>query len=168
MNDVATEVPSLTKKNLDLISLPEHRAESIINVFARLAKIYNIPMEYAMQLAGAEATKISGLPFDRLLARSQYVSEAEDNDMMLEPVVLGIRLSMTERQVNSLLCDHGLQVRTSNGYEPTEDGEYFCRRHQFTRNGKLVYMLQWRTSFVYSLAEESGWPISSACGEQDD
>lgn len=134
--------------------LPEQRAESIIGVFTRLAAAHGVPMSFAMQLASVEATKISGLPFDRLLTQAACMNAVPDEDVMLEPTELGKRYGISGQRLNSILGDHDLQMKIGDNWIPTEDGLKFSQRHAWSRNGKSGYNLKWRVSFVDDLMSE--------------
>jgi len=133
--------------------LPEQRAESIIGVFTRLAAAHGVPMSFAMQIASAEATKISGLPFDRLLTQAACMNDVPDKDVMLEPNELGKRFGVSGQRINQILGQHGLQMKVGGVWLPTDEGIEHCQRHAWTRNGKSGYNLKWDLILVEELLE---------------
>ncbi|MBV5310805.1 Rha family transcriptional regulator [Chromatium okenii] len=141
--------------------LPEQRAESIISVFARLATAHKVPMSFALQLAGVEATKVSGLPFDRLLTQAEAMNDVPDEDVMLEPTELGERLGFGKGkraaiEINKMLERVCLQNRVEDYWEPTPEGAELCSTHAWTRGKKSGYNIKWRLSAIKSLFDEYG------------
>lgn len=141
--------------------LPEQRAESIIGSFVRIAQMCQIPMSFTLQLAGAEATRATGMPWDRLLTQSTHMDNVSAEDILLEPSDLGEKLGYgVGRQagvmLNRALAAIGFQKQVGKAWEPTDAGRPYCQRHAWSANGKSGYNLKWSLAAVTDALTSSG------------
>ena len=132
---------------------PAYLAQSVVESMMSLAKQFEVPMSFAMQLASSEATRISGLSFDKLLTQSSCMNNVSDAAVYLEPTELGKHFGLSAAQFNKVLAQAGLQVKTMDGWVPTEEGSQFCQRHAWSRAGKSGYNLKWLCTAMEELLE---------------
>ena len=139
---------------------PAAIGEDVINSMMRVAALCKVPAHYALQVAGSEATRQSGMPWDRLLTQSEHMSAVPASEVMLEPTELGRLFGLSGRLMNEWLADKGLQERVGGVWKPTKAGAPHCLTHSWVSGSKSGYNLKWRAKVVEDL-----WQDQGACRE---
>ncbi|NCC41253.1 MAG: hypothetical protein EOM21_17835 [Gammaproteobacteria bacterium] len=116
-----------------------------------VAKLFGIPESYALQIAGSEAVRQTGMPWDRLLTQAAAMSNVPDEDVMLEPTDLGRLFDLSGAAMNKKLAELGLQVKEAGEWRPTEEGRALCERHAWVRGNKDGYNLKWKAAEIEKL-----------------
>jgi hypothetical protein len=141
--------------------LPEQRGESIINVFMRVAATCQVPMSYALQVAGSEATAVTGMPFDVLLNQSEAMNDVPESDMLLEPTQMAEYLGLGKgnaagAKLNKMMAALGYQYKSGEFWIPTDTGKPHCISHNYSKNGHKGTNLKWKVPFVKEVLQGAG------------
>jgi hypothetical protein len=128
--------------------LPAYVGEATIDTMMRVADKYKVPRSFAMQMSAVEATRQTGMPWDKFLTQSEIMSNVPDEDVMLEPTDLGKHFNMSGAAMNKWLAAQGLQAMTKKGWEPTDIGRNLCERHAWSARGKSGYNYKWNLESI--------------------
>lgn len=90
-----------------------------------------------------------GVNFGNLLAHSPAQKQIEDEEIMLEPSVIGERLGITGsiiqrgKKINEFLAYINYQEKINKEWVPTKLGQSYCIKHQWRKGTKRGYNLLW-------------------------
>ncbi len=137
--------------------LPTTKAKNIIKDGLEVAALFNVPRHLAEVEAVKQARTITGVDYTPLLLASPAQSQIAEEEKSLEPADIGKALGLKGtpqkigRAINGFLCEAGLQIKTSAGWVPTDEGAHLASRHQWSKGDKTGYNYKWNLAKVRDL-----------------
>lgn len=125
-------------------------AAEIFEANLRVARLLEVPAHLAQIESIKTAHRETGVDFHHLLAHTPAQNNIPDEEMMLEPRDLGIRLGIDQsgKTLNRMLEHIGWQARVNDTWQPTEAGKPHCQAHSWKTGEKSGYNLKWRVDAV--------------------
>lgn len=136
--------------------LPAERGARIIKADLEVAALFGTPVHIAQTEAVKDALRLTGHDFTPLLLAAPAQSNFREEEEMLEPTDLAVKLGLGSRgaAVNSLLERAGWQVKSDDGvWIATSVGQPNCSRHHWSKGGKSGYNYKWNVQAVNRLLE---------------
>ena len=115
------------------------------------ASLFKIPEHLAQIEATKEVLKLHGVDFAPLLKIAPAQQNILREEESLEPTDLGKTIGYTGKDFNLLLVASGMQVKTVEGWFPTEEGKPYATVHSWAKGAKSGYNLKWRRSVLKQL-----------------
>lgn len=107
-------------------------------------ELLKVPEHISQQEVVKRVCYETGVDFSPALKFAPAQLKVETKDMMLEPTELAAALGFNNAMaVNKWLQKIEMQVKTKNGWEPTDQGKPHCANHSWTKGGKQGYNLRW-------------------------
>lgn len=107
-------------------------------------ELLKVPEHISQQEVVKRVCYETGVDFSPALKFAPAQLKVETKDMMLEPTELAAALGFNNAMaVNKWLQKMEMQVKTKNGWEPTDKGKPHCANHSWTKGGKQGYNLRW-------------------------
>jgi hypothetical protein len=135
---------------------PAERGARIVRADLEVAALFGTPLHIAQTEAVKDALRLTGHDFTPLLLAAPAQSQIREEEQMLEPTDLAVKLGIGARgaAVNSLLERSGWQYRNSDGvWTATSIGQAHCFRHHWSKGGKSGYNYKWNVTEVRRLLE---------------
>lgn len=119
-------------------------AFDMIKTHLSVWELLNVPEHIRQQEVVKQVNRETGVDFSPALKFAPAQLKVDDQELMLEPTELANALGFkTASAANLWLQKIEMQVKTKNGWEPTEKGRSFCARHSWTKGNKQGYNLRW-------------------------
>lgn len=113
--------------------------------------LFEIPKHLAQIEATKEVLKLHGVDFSPYLKIAPAQQNILREEESLEPTDLGKTIGYTGKDFNLLLVSSGMQVKTVEGWFPTEEGKPYATVHSWAKGAKSGYNLKWRRSVLKQL-----------------
>lgn len=133
------------------VMLPAQVGETTIDCMMNIATKYGVPKSYAIQVAAAEATRQTGMPWDNLLTQAEAMNNVPDEELLLEPTALGKLFEMSGVAMNKWLAAEGLQTKVGGVWTPTDKGTPLCQRHAWVKGSQSGYNLKWKVAEIENM-----------------
>lgn len=128
---------------------PYEKGLNAAEVFMKAGELFGAPKHLVQIEAVKEAKRYAGVDLSPLLRLSPVQDDIPEEEEMLEPTELAVRLGIPSAIVmNRRLREFGLQVKTKDGWEPTPVGKTMCTRHAWQSGAKSGYNLKWNVKAV--------------------
>lgn len=132
------------------------RGLRVLKVDLEAGALLGVPLHIAQTEAVKDALRLTGHDFTPLLLSAPAQSQIREEEEMLEPTDLAVKLGLGSRgaAVNSLLQRAGWQYRNDDGiWTATGVGQEYCSRHHWSKGGKSGYNYKWNVAGVRRLLE---------------
>jgi hypothetical protein len=119
-------------------------------------ELLNVPEHIRQQEVVKQVCRDTGVDFSPALKFAPAQLTVETKDMMLEPTELAHALGFNSAMMaNKWLQKMEMQVKTKNGWEPTEKGKAHCANHSWSKGGKQGYNLRWNVVALKELRQSA-------------
>ena len=126
-------------------------AVSMLKSRIEAASVFACPLHIAQVEAMKAVRDKYDVEYSTLLLSAPAQQNIPKEEVMLEPTELGKLFGLNGHQMNLALAQAGLQTKTPEGWEPTEDGKAICTKHHWTKGSKSGYNLKWNSLLIQSL-----------------
>jgi hypothetical protein len=118
--------------------------------------LLKVPEHISQQEVVKQVCRDTGVDFSPALKFAPAQLTVETKDMMLEPTELAHALGFNSAMMaNKWLQKMEMQVKTKNGWEPTEKGKAHCANHSWSKGGKQGYNLRWNVVALKELRQSA-------------
>lgn len=127
-------------------------AAEIFEANLRVARLLEVPVHLSQSESVKAAHRETGVDFHHLLAHAPAQNNPSNQEMMMEPRDLSIRLGIDQSGVTlNMMLEHiGWQKKVNDTWQPTEAGKPHCQAHSWKNGAKSSRHLKWRVEAVRS------------------
>jgi phage anti-repressor protein len=144
---------------LQVAQPPEQLASTILRAELEIAALLEVPKHIAQVEAVKAVERRTGIDYSVYLLSAPAQSNIPAEEIMYEPNDMARVIGLVDgAQFNLWLKNGGYQVKTAEGWVPTEAGAPYCVTHQWKTQYKTGQNLKWSKKFVLSLLPKD-WQV---------